>query len=619
MKHDESVTVPVPSTFADAELILQRLSRDEADIAWARLSEAEAERLLKTLAPGFAPVDPEIVRPIHTQTAPADSSEESPEQTDDPRPLPRLSQATLLQVLETAPDAVVVINSQGVIVQVNAQTENMFGYKREEMEGKKVEMLVPVRNQRGHVAQRRGFFDEPYIRPMGHLGKPLFGLRKDGREFPVEISLSPLQTDHGLLVTSTIRDVTERKRFEAERKLREAELAKAEARYRSLVEEIPAVTFVAPFDEGIGELYVSPQIVDMLGFTQEEWLNDPVLWHRQLHPEDRERWHRDFARTCATAEPFCAVYRFIARDGHTVWVHGEAKVVRDSAGRPLFLQGVAFDITERKEAEKALHQLNQSLNERVAARTEELKRSNDELAKIGYYTAHQIKKPIRRISDIIDGPLTSGQPCDPPEERLAQVQRVAGDMDKLVMGLLKYALATDKAKFMRADCSVLVREVCDELRPDIDGVGATVSFQLLPSVFADRESLKTVFFNLIENAVKYRGLDALKVHVTAQSQGDAWLFSVSDNGMGIPKHPDLPPEIAADIDYQKKIFDFGGRYHNRDLHGHEIPGHGIGLSHCEKVIAYHGGKIWVKSKVGEGSTFFFTLPMAPDVGELAPE
>lgn len=619
MNDHEMAAVPAPSTFADAERILQRLSRDEADIAWGKLSEADAERLLKTLAPGFTPVDPEIARPVQTQTATTDSSEEPTERADEPRPLPRLSQATLLHVLETAPDAVVVINRQGVIVLVNAQTEKMFGYKREEMEGKKVELLVPVRNQRGHVAQRRDFFDNPYIRPMGQVGKPLFGLHKDGRELPVEISLSPLQTDHGLLVTSTIRDVTERKRFEAERRLREAELAKAEARYRSLVEEIPAVTFVAPFDEGIGELYVSPQIVDMLGFTQEEWLNDPVLWHRQLHPEDRERWHRDFARTCATAEPFRAVYRFIARDGHTVWVHGEAKVVRDSAGRPLFLQGVAFDITERKEAEKALNQLNQSLNERVAARTEELKRSNDELAKIGYYTAHQIKKPIRRISDIIDGPLTSGQRCAPPEERLAQVQRVAGDMDKLVMGLLKYALATDKAKFMSTDCTALVREVCDELRHDIGAVGATVCFDSLPSVLADRESLKTVFFNLIENAIKYRGLDALKVQVRAQVQGDAWLFSVTDNGMGIPKHPDLPPEIAADIDYQKKIFDFGGRYHNRDPHGHEIPGHGIGLSHCEKVIAYHGGKIWVQSEVGKGSTFFFTLPMAPDVGELAPK
>lgn len=612
MKNDDTGAFTAPATFAEAETILQKLSQSDADALWAELSQADAERLLKTLAPGFKPVPKRVASFFQKTPIEAEGSIETMDAGGEIGPLPHLSEATLLRVLETAPDAIVVINREGTIVLVNAQTETMFGYERKEMEGKKVEMLVPVRNQHGHVAQRRSFFDKPYSRAMGQVGTPLFGLRKDGLEFPVEISLSPLQTDHGLLVTSTIRDVNERRQFEAERKLREAELGKLEARYRSLVEGIPAVTFVAPFDEALGELYVSPQIVNLLGFTQEEWLNDPVLWHRQLHPEDRERWHQDFARTCATAEPFRSVYRFRARDGRTVWIHGEAKVVRDNSGRPLFLQGVAFDITERKEAESALTQLNQTLNERVAARTEELNRSNAELAKIGYYTAHQIKKPIRRISDIINGPLTSDQPQDPPEVRLEQIQRVAGDMDTLVMGLLKYALATDKAnKFMRTDCASLVRDVCDELRPDIDAAGALVSYQFLPCVLADRESLKTVFFNLIENAIKYRSLQPLQIEITAQSQDTAWLFSVRDNGMGIPKHPDLPPEIAGDIDFHKRIFEFGRRQHNKDPLGHEIPGHGIGLSHCQKVIEYHGGKIWVESEANRGSTFFFTLPAVP--------
>jgi PAS domain S-box-containing protein len=601
-----------PATFAEAETIVQKLSQHDADALWAELTEAQAEALLRTLAPRFTPAPARAVMPTHNRSAEADARVQPAAREDATQPLARLTEATLIKILDTAPDAIVVIDKEGTIVRVNAQTEKMFGYRSEEMVGKKVEMLVPVRSQRGHVALRHGYFEKPHTRPMGQLGKPLFGLRKDGREFPVEISLSPLKTDVGILVTSSIRDITERRQFEAERRLREAELAKLEARYRSLVEEIPAVTFVAPFDEALGELYVSPQIVGLLGFTQKEWLHDPVLWHRQLHPEDRERWHQDFARTCATAEPFRSVYRFLARDGRTVWVHGEAKVVRDHTGRPLFLQGVAFDITERKEAESELTRLNQTLNERVAARTEELNRSNAELAKIGYYTAHQIKKPIRRISDIINGPLTSDQSQDPPETRLEQIQRVASDMDNLVMGLLKYALATDKAnKFLRTDCATLVREVCDELRPDIDAASARVSYHFLPCVLADRESLKTVFFNLIENAIKYRSLQPLQIQITARNQDDTWLFSVSDNGMGIPKRPDLPPEIAGDIDFHKRIFEFGRRQHNKDLHGHEIQGHGIGLSHCQKVIEYHGGRIWVESEAGKGSTFFFTLPAVP--------
>ncbi|HYV39393.1 MAG TPA: ATP-binding protein, partial [Gemmataceae bacterium] len=353
-----------------------------------------------------------------------------------------------------------------------------------------------------------------------------------------------------------------------------------------------------------------------LGFTQEEWLNDPVLWHRQLHPQDRDRWHREFSRTCATAQPFRAVYRFLARDGRTVWVLGEAKVVRDNAGRPMFLQGVAFDITERKEAEENLKQSNRTLEDRVASRTEDLRRSNEALADYGNHMAHTMKKPIARINDILKGPLAKSQPRDPPEKRLAKIEEVANDMKKLVEGLLTYALVADRAnRFVSTDCADLVREVRNELRTEIDAAGAMVSFKSLPTVVAHRESLKSVFRNLIDNAIKYRAQRPLRVRVTAQLEKGAWLFKVRDNGMGIKKHP----AIAPDIDYHIKVFEFGRRHHDRDPRGHKIPGHGIGLSHCQKVIEHHGGNIWVESEEGKGSTFFFTLPAIGDAADLAPE
>ena len=131
---------------------------------------------------------------------------------------------------------------------------------------------------------------------------------------------------------------------------------RAESRYRTLVEQLPAVTFMAALNGEDNELYVSPQIESLLGFSQEEWLGDPILWYRQLHPDDRVRWHNEFARTCASAEHFRDEYRFIARDGRVVWVHGEAQVIRDDQGNPLYLQGIAFDITERKWAEEALRE-----------------------------------------------------------------------------------------------------------------------------------------------------------------------------------------------------------------------------------------------------------------------
>lgn len=134
----------------------------------------------------------------------------------------------------------------------------------------------------------------------------------------------------------------------------EERLRAAEARFRTLVEQIPAVTFMAVLGEGKNEVYVSPHIEAMLGFTQAEWLENPFLWYYQLHSDDRQRWNDEFTRGCQTGGPFRAECRFLARDGRVVWVLGEARLVKDSVGRPQFLQGVAFDITENKRAQEIL-------------------------------------------------------------------------------------------------------------------------------------------------------------------------------------------------------------------------------------------------------------------------
>jgi PAS domain S-box-containing protein len=128
----------------------------------------------------------------------------------------------------------------------------------------------------------------------------------------------------------------------------------AEARYRVLLDQIPAVVFMAYLDQGIGEAYVSPQIESSLGFSQQEWLEDPVLWYQQIHPDDKDRWSREAANMFLSGQALRSSYRVMARDGRVIWFQCEARLVRRDDGRPWFIHGVGFDITELKQVERAL-------------------------------------------------------------------------------------------------------------------------------------------------------------------------------------------------------------------------------------------------------------------------
>jgi PAS domain S-box-containing protein len=152
-----------------------------------------------------------------------------------------------------------------------------------------------------------------------------------------------------------------------------------EAKYRTLVEQIPAVVFMAFLDRGISEAYISPQIESILGFSQEEWLNDPVRWYSQIHPDDKARWSAEAASLFLSGEPLQSTYRVMARDGHVVWFHCEAKMVRHDDGHPWFIHGVAFDISDFKQSEEALKKAHDELEMRVRQRTAELARTNADL------------------------------------------------------------------------------------------------------------------------------------------------------------------------------------------------------------------------------------------------
>ena len=153
----------------------------------------------------------------------------------------------------------------------------------------------------------------------------------------------------------------------AESKLaNEVPLLNMEAKYRALVEQIPAVVFMAYLDQGIGEAYVSPQIEAALGFSQSEWLEDPVRWYQQIHPDDKMRWSMEAAEMFLTGKPLRSSYRVMARDGRVLWFQCEAKMIRREDGRPWFIHGVGFDITERKGLEEAILEISAQEQRRIA-------------------------------------------------------------------------------------------------------------------------------------------------------------------------------------------------------------------------------------------------------------
>jgi PAS domain S-box-containing protein len=183
----------------------------------------------------------------------------------------------------------------------------------------------------------------------------------------------------------------------------EARAQKAEKRYKSLVEQIPVVTFIVSFGLRKSEIYVSPYVEKLLGYTAQEWVEDPILWYQRLYQEDRARWNTEFSRTIALAAPFKGDYRFLAKDGRVVWIHGEVTVVRDDAGRPSFLQGIGYEITELKLAEQVLRRSREELDQLVKARTVEITAANRSLEaeiKLRERIEADMRRNLKELADV---------------------------------------------------------------------------------------------------------------------------------------------------------------------------------------------------------------------------
>ena len=299
------------------------------------------------------------------------------------------------------------------------------------------------------------------------------------------------------------------------------------------------------------------------------------------------------------AEGFVQDYPLTIRhvDGHTTDVLYNATVYHNEAG---VLQGVfaaARDITERKRAEEERDHYRAHLEELVAKRTEELSRSNQDLEQFAYVASHDLQEPLRMVAGYLDllSERYRGRLDDKADKYIAYAVDGAHRMSGLIHDLLAYSRVNSRGAELRdVECETAFDAAVRNLGSAIAESGAEITHDPLPQVQADLTQLTQVFQNLLGNALKFRAAERPpRIHVAVREEPGRRLFSVQDNGIGFEQQ------------YEDKIFLIFQRLHGRGYY----PGTGIGLAICKRIIERHGGKIWATSTPGEGTTFFFTLPI----------
>jgi PAS domain S-box-containing protein len=502
-------------------------------------------------------------------------------------------------VVESTPNAIVMVNAEGLIVLANAQAEKFFGYRREELVGQPVEVLVPERFRVRHSGYRESFFAFPTARPMG-AGRDLYGRHKDGSEFPVEIGLTPIQTSEGLHVLSAIVDISERKR--AEESLRESE-----ERFRLLVEGVRdhAIFMIDPqgrvasWNTGAERL---------MGYTAAEILGRVFSCFHT--PDDIANGvpERELRQAAAAGQVQGETWR-VRKDGSRFWADLVLTALHDEHGRLRGFVRVTRDVTERKRAEEALRKSHEELERLVA----ELRTKNDEsrsatqqlwhaakLASVGELAAsiaHELNNPLATVSLRVESLLAHTPEGDARRRALEIVEQETKRMGNLVANLLQFSrrgveqVSTVDVRQELTQAVELIHHllrkrqiaVVQELAPDT------------PTIFADRQKLRQVFLNLVTNAsdaMPQGGTLTLRAAPATLDNGQpAVLLEFSDTGVGIP------------AEHLGKIME--PFFTTKE----EGKGTGLGLAICRRVVEEHHGAIQIISEVGKGTTVRLVLPL----------
>ncbi len=509
-------------------------------------------------------------------------------------------------LIEASLDPLVTINPDGTISDVNAATVNVTGFSREELIGTDFSKYFtePGKAKAGYEQVFRDGSVTDYELRIEH---------RDGRITPVLYNATVFKDEHGTVagVFAAARDITERKKAEEAAR-------RASAYNRSLIEASldPLVT-INP-DGTISD--VNAATVNVTGFSREELIGTDFSKYF-TEPGRAKAGYEQVFRDGSVTDYGLEIRR---TDGRITPVLYNATVYQDEGGKITGVFAAARDITERKRAEDALLRAYRELDDRVKERTielreanallekeiaerkatadelreksEELARSNLELQQFAYIASHDLQEPLRAISGFTEllEKRYKGQMDERADKYINFIIDGTKQMNQVIFDLLEYSRVQTKAhEFGLIDMNTSLKQALRNLQASIKEKDAVISADPLPKLSADGVQITQLFQNLIGNALKFQKPEATpKIHVSAREQGDAWIFSVTDNGIGI------------DPQYTERIFKIFQRLHAKG----EYEGTGIGLAICRRIVERHRGEITVRSEPGVGSTFSFTLP-----------
>jgi len=412
------------------------------------------------------------------------------------------------------------------------------------------------------------------VGPVLHKTIEIEALNKQGDLFTISLSISPSVLKGRYFFIAFIRDITKRKQMEVV-------IQQQQQLYESLVKTQSEMGLGIAISENQKIIYANDALCTMYGYDMQEILMMPSFIDI-VTPEDRQRvTERLKQRLSGEAMGDIGETIIIRKDGKLVNIEYSLKMIKVE-GRVQILS-IIRDITSRIKASEELQQ-----------KTEELIRSNNELEQFAYVTSHDLQEPLRMVSSYVQ--LLENRYKNKLDKDADEFIHFALDgtnrMRNLIFSLLEYSRINRIKPFAIININKLLDDVLNNLDEQIKENNARIKIdEIPPEIFADNILISQLFQNLISNAIKFKGTQPPEIIISGKKVNKEYVFSVKDNGIGIKK------------EYAEKIFVIFQRLHTKE----EYPGTGIGLAICKKIVEKHGGKIWIESEPGNGTTFYFTI------------